>query len=229
MLRPERMSKVSVTGSKAVMDEVIEAIHDLNLVHLSDYNGAWEGFENGTPVEGAEDASEKLVTVRSLQSLLDVDESDAGPRRIVTDEALETELERVREEANELDDRRSDLQSEMRSIDERIETMAPFVDLGIDLDLLRGYDSLEVAVGEGKRDAVEDALARADGIETFETFGSNGVVAAFAAPDDDAPEDVLEDALVGTEFTRIERPDAEGDPEDHVAELKHRKRSSAPG
>jgi V/A-type H+-transporting ATPase subunit I len=101
--------------------------------------------------------------------------------------------------------------------------MAPFVDLGIDLDLLRGYDSLEVAVGEGKRDAVEDALARADGIETFETFGSNGVVAAFAAPDDDAPEDVLEDALVGTEFTRIERPDAEGDPEDHVAELKHRK------
>jgi len=223
MLRPERMSKVSVTGSKAVMDEVIEAVHDLNLVHLSDYDGSWEGFENGNPVEGAEEASEKLVTVRSLESLLDVDESDAGPRRIVTDEALETELERVREEANELDDRRSDLQREIREVDERIQTMAPFVDLDIDLDLLRGYDSLDVAVGEGQRDAVEAALADAADVEAFETFGSNGVVAVFASPADDAPEDVLDDALVGTEFTRIERPDAEGDPEQHVAELEHRK------
>ncbi|MFW5919595.1 MAG: V-type ATP synthase subunit I [Halanaeroarchaeum sp.] len=223
MLRPERMSKVSVTGSKPVMDEVIEAIHDLNLVHLSDYDGSWEGFEHGNPVEGAEEASQKLVTVRALKSLLDVDESDAGPRRIVTDEALETELERVREEANELDDRRTDLQREIREIDERIETMVPFVDLGIDLDLLRGYDSLDVAVGEGERDAVEAALADAADIETFETFGSNGVVAVFASPADDAPENVLDDVLVGTEFTRIERPDAEGDPEQHVAELEHRK------
>jgi len=223
MFRPERMSKVSVTGSRAVMDEVIESIHDLHLVHLSDYDGSWEGFDNGNPAEGAEEASEKLVTVRSLQSLLDVDESEAGPRRIVTDEALESELERVREEANELDDRRSDLQSEVRDIDDRIETMAPFVELGIDLDLLRGYDSLEVAVGEAKQDAVESALAAADEIDAFETFGSNGVVAAFVAPTDDAPEDVLDEALVGTEFTRLERPDAEGDPEEHVAELQHRK------
>ena len=32
MLRPERMSKVSVTGSKAVMGDVVEAVHDLHLV-----------------------------------------------------------------------------------------------------------------------------------------------------------------------------------------------------
>ncbi|MEF8757999.1 MAG: V-type ATP synthase subunit I, partial [Halobacteriales archaeon] len=223
MFRPERMSKVSVTGSRAVRDEVIETIHDLHLVHLSDYDGSWDGFDNGNPVEGAEEASEKLVTVRSLQSLLDVDESEAGPRRIVTDEALETELERVRGEANELDDRRSDLQSEIREIDDRIGTMAPFVELGIDLDLLRGYDSLEVAVGEATQDAVESALADADDVEAFETFGSNGVVAAFVAPTDDAPEDVLDEALVGTEFARLERPEAEGDPEEHVAELQHRK------
>jgi len=29
--------------------------------------------------------------------------------------------------------------------------MEPFVDLGIDLDLLRGYETLAVAVGEGNR------------------------------------------------------------------------------
>ncbi|MFB6269756.1 MAG: V-type ATP synthase subunit I, partial [Halobacterium sp.] len=148
MLRPERMSKVSVTGSKRVQQDVIEAIHDLNLVHLSDYDGTIEGFENGDPLEGADDASEKLVTVRSLASTLDVSEEDAGPTRIVTEEALETELEEIRVEVNELDDRRNELEDELRDIEERIGAVEPFADLGIDLDLLSGYDSLQVAVGE---------------------------------------------------------------------------------
>ncbi|MFB6104654.1 MAG: V-type ATP synthase subunit I, partial [Halobacteriaceae archaeon] len=79
MLRPERMSKVSVTGSRRVMPTVIEAIHDLNLVHLSEYRGEFEGFEKGSPVEGAESASERLVTIRSLESILGVEaDEDAG-------------------------------------------------------------------------------------------------------------------------------------------------------
>mgnify|MGYP007117108414 FL=1 len=64
MLRPEQMSRVSVTGSKRVMDEVIETIHELRLFDVTDYDGEWEGFQPGDPVEGAENASEKLVTVR---------------------------------------------------------------------------------------------------------------------------------------------------------------------
>ena len=89
MLRPERMSKVSVTGSKRYMDDVIETAHDLNLLHVSEYDGSWEGFEGGSPIEGAEDASDKLVTVRSIESILDVDADEAGPTRLVTDEALQ--------------------------------------------------------------------------------------------------------------------------------------------
>jgi V/A-type H+-transporting ATPase subunit I len=58
MLRPERMSRVSVTGSKGVMTETIETLHELRLVHLSDYDGAWEGFDNGNPMEGGDEASE---------------------------------------------------------------------------------------------------------------------------------------------------------------------------
>ena len=60
MLRPERMSRVSVTGSKSVMDEVIGTVHDLHLLHLTEYDGSWEGFAPGDPVEGADEAAEKL-------------------------------------------------------------------------------------------------------------------------------------------------------------------------
>ncbi|WP_128476775.1 V-type ATP synthase subunit I [Halorussus pelagicus] len=220
MLRPEQMSKVSVTGSRAVMDDVIETVHELNLVHLSDYDGSWEGFEQGNPVEGADDASEKLVTVRSLESILDLDEEDAGPSRIVTDEELDEELESVRTEVNELDDRRSELEDELRDVEERLDSMKPFADLGIDLDLLSGYDALQVAVGHADESAVRDALADADSVREFGTFAGENTVAVFAHPADSADEDALDEILVGVDFASLEVPDAEGSPEEYVDKLQ---------
>ncbi|MFB6218455.1 MAG: V-type ATP synthase subunit I [Halobacteriaceae archaeon] len=221
MLRPERMSKVSVTGARRVMPEVIEAVHDRNLLHLSEYGGEFEGFEGGDPVEGAESASEKLVTVRSLESILGVTGADAGPPRIV--ENLDEELAAVREAVNELDDRRNELRDDRRAVEDAIETAEPFVDLGIDLDLLEGYDHLDVAVGIGDREAVERALHESPDVGAHEVFpredAAHDTVAAFAYPAGS-----LEDALVGVEFSAIEVPDpGDGpvDPEAYVAELEH--------
>ncbi|WP_327050747.1 V-type ATP synthase subunit I [Halomicrococcus gelatinilyticus] len=221
MLRPERMSKVSVTGSRRVMDDVIEAIHELNLVHLSNYDDSWEGFDPGNPIEGADEASDKLVTVRSIESILDVDEEDAGPSRIVTDEALEEELADIREQVNDLDDRRNELQGELRSVEERIDAVEPFAELGIDLDLLSGYDSLQVAVGEGNPDAVRDLLSDHDDVREFELFAEDRTMAVFARPTADADEDALDEALVGIDFAAHEIPDASGSPSDYVDELRH--------
>jgi len=214
------MSKVSVTGTKAVMGDVIEAAHGTNLLHLSDYDGGYEGFDAGSPVEGAEDASEKLVTIRSLQSILGVSEDDAGPTRIVTEDALDEDLEDVRQAANDLDDRREEIADELRGIEERIDALEPFAELGIDLDYLRGYDSLEVAVGHANPGAVETALAHADDIAASEVFSGGDVVAAFARPSEHA-DSALDEALVSVDFTRLDVPDADGDPEDIVAELEH--------
>ncbi|MFC3477597.1 V-type ATP synthase subunit I [Halobacterium litoreum] len=224
MLRPERMSKVSVAGSRRVLGDVIEAIHDLDLVHLSDYDGSIEGFENGDPLEGADEASDKLVTVRSLKSTLGVSEEDAGPTRIVTDEALETELEEIRVEVNELDDRQSELEDELRAIEERIDAAEPFADLGIDLDLLSGYDSLQVEVGEGNADAIRSALQESEAVAAFELFTGDGTVGVFVRPRGDDPA-ALDDALVGVDFARLEIPDAEGSPESYVEELRHERQT----
>ncbi|WP_368411325.1 V-type ATP synthase subunit I [Halocatena salina] len=236
MLRPERMSRVSVTGSTQVMDEVIETIHGMRLLHLTDYDGTWKGFDPGDPIEGADEASEKLVTVRSLQSILDMDEDADASDRVVTTDALENELESIRQSVNELDDQRSDLTDQLRAIEDRIEMMEPFATLGIDLDLLSGYDSLSVAVGEGDPTAIEAALTESD-ITEFELFEENGVVAVFARVDDGVPRDTsseeqnaasgrtssgsLEDQLVGTSFSTYDIPDADSDPEQYIEELRH--------
>jgi len=219
MFRPEQMSRVSVTGSKRVMDEVIETVHDLRLLHVTDYGDDWEGFTPGDPIEGADDAAQKLVTVRALESTLGVTEEDAGAgTQLVTEDALDEQLAEVREEVNELDDERSDLRDELRGVEENIEAMEPFVRLGIDLDLLRGYDTLSVQVGEGDADTVREALAASD-IDDYDVFANDGVVAVAARADAGD----LSDVLVNADFTAYEVPDGEGDPEEYLSEQRHRK------
>ncbi|MDS0259849.1 V-type ATP synthase subunit I [Haloarcula sp. S1CR25-12] len=218
MLRPEKMCRVSVTGSKRVMDSVVEAVHDLDMLHVTEYDGSWDGFEPGDPVEGADEASDQLVTVRALESILDVDAEDAGPTRLVTDEALDEDLEAVRTKVTELDDRRDELRDDLRAVEDQISTMEPFVQLGIDLDLLRGYDTLAVEVGEGDAEEIDGALGDSD-IETYELFSEDGVVAVFARADDGD----LQDALVGATFSALAVPDGDGDPTEFLEELNHRK------
>jgi len=205
------------------MDDAIEAVHDLNLLHVTDYDDTWAGFEPGDPVEGAEEAAQKLVTVRALRSTLDVTEDDAGRTRIIEDDELDAELEATRQRVNELDDRRSELEDELRDIDENVEAARPFAELGIDLDLLSGYESLTVAVGEGDAEELRRALVDADEVDGYELFESDDYVALFVYPQVD-----LQDVLVGAPFTRYEVPDL-GDeegatsPEKYIEDLKHRR------
>ena len=180
MLRHERMSRVSVAGSRRVREEVIETVHDLHLLHLSGYDGSWEGFEPGDPIEGADDSSQQLVTIRSLQSILEVDSEDAGPARIVDPEESERELEDVRTRVNDLDgrrddledDRQEDLENDLQGIDERLETMETLTSLGIDLDLLGGYETIDTRVGEG--DADERLLEGITGLGVGRRSGEGG-------------------------------------------------------
>ncbi|MFB6191816.1 MAG: V-type ATP synthase subunit I [Haloarculaceae archaeon] len=227
MLRPERMSRVSVTGSRAYMEPVVDAVHDLQLMDMTDYDGGWEGFTPGNPVEGADEASGMLVTVRALKSTLGVTEADANEQAVVMEdplgESFAAELEEVRERVNELDDRRDELDDELRDIDDRLDALDPFERLGIDLDLLSGYDNLSVAVGEGDPEAARRALAEADGVHASEVFAEDGAIAAFAYP---AEADVA-DALVGANFTAVDVPDAEGDPEAYAASLRQERETVA--
>jgi V/A-type H+-transporting ATPase subunit I len=211
------MSRVSITGTKRVMDDVIETVHDLNRVHLTEYDGSWRGFEPGDPTEGADGLSERLVTIRSLENVLDLDPEDVGPAEL-PEEDLDERLEEIRTRANELDDRRSELREELRGIEERIDAVEPFADLGLDLDLLSGYDSLSVAVGEAEVAEIEAVVSELDC--PVETFAGEEMVAVFAR----AEEETLDDALVGAEFRGVDVPEGEGSPAEFVDELEHERK-----
>ncbi len=221
MLRPEQMSKISVTGSKRVMESAIETVHEQHLLHVSEYDGSWEGFEPGDPDAEAESASEKLVRLRSIESILGIEQSDVEGSRVITGDAIEEELPEVQAEANRLDDRRDEVRDELRTVEEQIDSIEPFVELGIELHLLAGYESLQVAVGDGDEAEIERTLLDADGVNRYDIESANGgPLAVFVYPSENAGDDVLDEALVGTGFNAYEVPDAEGAPESYLRELE---------
>ncbi len=211
------MSKVSVTGATSVMDDVIETLHEMNLVHITDYDGSWEGFSPGDSLEGADEVSSQLVTVRAIENILGIDEGEVSASATADLADAEERLEEVRTEVNELDERRDELRNRLRDIDERLDQMELFADLGVDLDLLWGYETLDVLVGEGNPDRVTAALAEAEAVEAFEVFSGGEGVAAFAKLTGD---ETMSDVLVGVPFTVVEVPEATGNPESNVEELE---------
>ena len=218
MLRPKKMSRVSVAGSKAVLEDVVEELHDLNLVHVNDYDGSWEGFENGSPLEGGDEVSGKLVQARAVMNTLGVEGGDYDPDEdtgFETRDELYDKLEDLRERVNELEDERNRVRDELRDAREERRTLEPFVELGIDIDLLSGYDEIDVRVGLGDADEVRGALEDAEGDE-YEVFGGDGVVAVASRGID------TEDVLVGVEFSGIDVPEGSGDPADLLDEVENR-------
>ncbi len=218
MLRPKKMSKVSVAGSKGVLEDAVEVLHELNLVHVTDYDGSWEGFENGNPLEGGEEVSGKLVQVRAVMNTLGVEEDDYDEEEgtgFSTREELYDRLADLRERVNELEDDRNRIRDGLRDAREERRTLEPFVRLGIDIDLLKGHDEIELRVGLGDAEEVRGALEEADGDE-YEVFGGDGVVAV-ASRDIDT-----DDVLVGVDFSEIDVPDGEGEPADLIDEVENR-------
>ena len=66
MLRPEPMSRVLLVGPRESLDNVIDVLYDLKLVHLVDYREEDDTLRIGKPLPKASEISENLVKLRSI-------------------------------------------------------------------------------------------------------------------------------------------------------------------
>ena len=70
MLKSKQMCRVTIAGPKTVMEPTIEALYELNLMHITDYMKEYEDFDIGAPLEKSGKISEVLVRMRSVKSHL---------------------------------------------------------------------------------------------------------------------------------------------------------------
>jgi len=149
MLRPVKMSRVVVAGSKDVLPPVIEKLHELRLLHIVNYNGSQPDFELGKPIGKAKEYSEDLIKLRSVTRYLDIKTKAAEvqyPESQVLSE-MDNLLNNVGGEVTSTFERITQIDAEVKTKQDQINAMRPLAVLPLDLEDLYGYESVAVFVG----------------------------------------------------------------------------------
>jgi len=218
MLLPESMSRVVITGSRSRLDDVIEALYDMNVVHIIDHiNDTDEGFSIGAPRPYSSKASERLLKVRAAVKELDINTKEIYPipsadiRGRVDKggvEEIEKEIVRVADERTKVAQLIADLKAKRASL----ELLVP---LGINVDVFSGYDSLAVFVGTTASDPTS-ALADFGG-EVF-VSGSGKDRRTVAIFVEKSKYEEVSRALSGFGYAEIPVPAGSGSPSDMLTE-----------
>ncbi|MDY6766363.1 MAG: V-type ATP synthase subunit I [Candidatus Nanohaloarchaea archaeon] len=207
MIHPEDMTKVSILGPKSKMQQVIDRLHELEVLHIDEYDEDAESVDIGDPMEGAEEVSDQLVRIRSVKSQLPSD--GTGGEGSAPDD-----IEELGERVDEIDAELEDVAAEQAEKQELLSTLHAARELGLDLDDFQDYRSIDIYLGTVDTTAFTDQLP--DG--RAEVYTAGDTAAVFADTELEV-EDVLRDAG----FDRIDHAplvDMDGPITDAIADLE---------
>ena len=214
----QQMGRLVAAGSKDRLDEAIEILARLEALHIIDYDGGEEGFSLGSPNPKSESVSRDLVKARAAASIVEASGPDspipAAPVRNALEERLPSKIDSLLADSARVDD----LENDISSLSEEEEGLSMVAPLGIDIELLGGFDSLASFVGTV--DSIADAKEAASAGLFFE--GKNGIVAIFVRSEAQASTST---ALEKAGFESIQIPEGEGSAEQRLTEVRKAKGS----
>ena len=79
MFKAAKLSKVLIIGPKSEIGWTSRTLHGLNMFHVDDFTDSTGGMSIGEPLEGSQDISRKLISIRRSISTLAIDPLDFPP------------------------------------------------------------------------------------------------------------------------------------------------------
>ena len=76
MLKPTKMTRVVIAGTKDLMGPAVSSLHRLNVLHITDYLEDTESFKIGRPLKAASKLSEYLLSLRVISNQLGIGEKE---------------------------------------------------------------------------------------------------------------------------------------------------------
>ena len=136
------MARFVMAGLRSNLDDLMHRLVSLNAIDIIDFDGEeGEEFSLGSPRDDHEEIAKQLNTYRSISSWI----SPENPSQKVTESTVREWLsgslgEAVSEVAKKIETI-EELTSLIGSSKERVQSLKDFSSLGIDLDLLDGYQN----------------------------------------------------------------------------------------
>jgi V/A-type H+-transporting ATPase subunit I len=220
MLRPVKMSRVVVAGSKDVISPVVEKLHELRLLHIVNYNGSQPEFEMGKPIGKAREYSEDLIKLRSVTRYLDI--KSKAPEKTYPESQVLSEMDNllnnVGADVIATFERITAIEAEVKSKQDQINSLKPLAVLPLPLEAYYGYDSLATFVGK-VTSAVDADVAKVSPVnEVYSVSAKNATIVAVFVPAEKAGE--ISSVLAEHGFAEMSVPKLEGSVDSAIATLE---------
>ncbi|CAD7766952.1 MAG: V-type ATPase 116kDa subunit family protein [Candidatus Argoarchaeum ethanivorans] len=221
MLKPERMVRVVVVGTNDALDQTIENLHKLNLLHIIDYGEEEAGFKIGKPGSMASKFSEYLVTLRSIENQLGSEEGSGFDKKILAEELspqIESTLSELEEEVLKQHDLMRSIETELKQKQDIEDTIKPLALLPLSLEDYTGYQSIKVFVGfidSNIEDAIRAETSQYE-IYTGSIEGKKIIAVAVAKEKEVEINKILQN---DSTYTEIRPPELTGNPQAALEEM----------
>jgi V/A-type H+-transporting ATPase subunit I len=217
MLRPVKMSRVVVAGSKDVISPVVEKLHELRLLHIVNYNGNQPQFEIGKPIGKAKEYSEDLIKLRSITRYLDL--KNKAPDKTFPESQILSEMDNllnnVGADVIATYERITAIEAEVKSKQDLIRSLTPLAVLPLPLESYHGYDSLATFVGTVAMPIDADVARVSPVNEIYTGSAKNATQVAVFVPADKASE--VSAVLSEHGFSETSVPKLEGNVDSAIA------------
>jgi V/A-type H+-transporting ATPase subunit I len=217
MLLPEQMTKILIVGSKDRFKETIDELYRLEAIHPIDFSSEEAGFNLGSPLPVASEASQKLLKLRAVEKDLEVVAKPLKDKVETSriDKEIDDAIISLEAEISSAVETRNQIQGRMHEQENQRKLLEPFTSLPVDLDLYRGYESIAVFAGMVRTDP--EALIN-EAVHEFEFFRStDGKFVAVFVRRSEAAE--AQRVLAQQGFTEVPVPPGKGNPMDVVKGL----------
>ncbi|MHC1576436.1 MAG: V-type ATP synthase subunit I, partial [Methanosarcinaceae archaeon] len=184
MFKPKEMSRAIIVGHKDVMEDTVNALHDINTFHIENFEEDDSGFKIGRSFQNAGDLSHKLVKLRSISSFLGLKPQEQNKQNVEDllkdlDSKL-LELENVVAEKNSHKNR---LENQSKELETLKKDIIPFSGFSLDLGLFKGYKNITFIAGSVK-EYLTDAVAEVTQSYEIEQDLEIGTVVLFIRNED---------------------------------------------
>ncbi len=211
------MSRLTLAAPVDAMHEIVRKCSDLGCVHIEDYTQFEEGIGVGRAIhsEDADMISALLLKVRAVRSAVSVHNS-TGSVSSATAKKLAEKMSSKVDAALENIEAIREAESDISSLNEQLRVFERLAPLNISLDLLSGYQGVEIYVAETPNSS-KAHKAFADMASRIEYLCPAGLVAVACAPSDAA---AVQIALAELNAKAIQIPSGSGTPSQRVEETK---------
>ena len=211
------MSRLTLAAPVDAMHEIVRKCSDLGCVHIEDYTQFEEGIGVGRAIqsEDADIISALLLKVRAVRSAVSVHNSK-GPLSNSNAKDLAEKMSSKVDAALENIEAIREAESDISSLNDQLRVFERLEPLNISLDLLSGYQGVEIYVAETPNSS-KAHKAFADMASRIEYLCPAGLVAVACAPSDAA---AVQIALAELNAKAIQLPSGKGTPSQRVAETK---------